>query len=141
MARLYLDHNISLPLAPLLRRRGHAVIATRDLTLERAPDDVQLVAAHSRGLILVTHNADDFLLLHNAWLTWHLVWGVPPAPPHPGIINLEQRPIDELDLALEQFLRRAIPLANEMVTWRRNSGWWLWNIEARRWIQQPDWSD
>jgi hypothetical protein len=55
-----------------------------DLGLGRATDDAQHLTAAERGLILLTYNHEDFVLLHDAWHRWSNAWGV--SPRHAGII-------------------------------------------------------
>ena len=70
MADFYLDNDVSLRLAPLLRSVGHRVTTTRELGLSAASDDAQLLTAARNGWILITHNRRDFMMLHDAWRTW-----------------------------------------------------------------------
>lgn len=70
MASFYTDHNVALQVALLLRQAGHTAVTARDLGLERAGDDVHLLMAAQHGWMLVTHNRQHFILLHDAWLRW-----------------------------------------------------------------------
>ena len=88
MARLYLDHNVSLHAAPALQAVGHDVLSTRDLGATRRPDHAQLLFATQAGLVLVTLDRHDFTMLHDAWQTWPRAFGVS-FPPHPGILVLD----------------------------------------------------
>ncbi len=45
MATFYIDHNVSLPTAHLLRARGHDAVAAKGWRLERSKDDEQLLTA------------------------------------------------------------------------------------------------
>jgi hypothetical protein len=126
MADFYLDHNVADEIAKLLRTRGHEAVAARDLHLERAKDDEQLLTAAQRGWILVTHNQDDFFLLHDAWRRWATAWGVPAA--HAGILVLAQAPPTRIPRtrlahALDEIASSGVPLANELYSWRPASGW------------------
>ncbi len=66
MVRFYLDHNVSLHLAPALIALGHDVATARDLGLTGADDDIHLSTATDDSRILVTHDRQDFVLLHRA---------------------------------------------------------------------------
>ena len=85
MASFYTDHDVALQVALLLRQIGHTAITARDLGLERAGDDEHLLTAAQRGWILVTHNRQHFLLLHDAWRRWLRVFGV--STVHAGILH------------------------------------------------------
>jgi hypothetical protein len=88
MAALYLDENVALELAALLRAKGHAVATTVEERRLGAPDPHQLLHAVARNWTFVTHNRHDFRLLHTAWHLWSNEWGS--AHPHAGILVLEQ---------------------------------------------------
>ncbi|MGI8827950.1 MAG: DUF5615 family PIN-like protein [Chloroflexota bacterium] len=75
MAELYLDNDVSLRLAPLLRAAGHRVITTRELELADATDDAQLLTAAQQHWILITSNRGDFRLFHDAWRTGQQLLG------------------------------------------------------------------
>jgi uncharacterized protein with PIN domain len=59
-ARLYLDEDVSVLLAALLRSRGFEAVTTREAGNGGASDDRQLAYAADRGLVLLTHNRADF---------------------------------------------------------------------------------
>ena len=138
MADIYLDNDVPLELAELLRHNGHNAIATRDERLTRAPDDEQLLTAAERRQILVTHNLRDFALLHNAWRRWPLAWRISPVPDHAGIIVLEQGRARDLLHVLHGFIRSGPSLLNELYHWRWNSGWGKWDLVSRRWVPHPE---
>lgn len=85
MATLYTDHNVAISIATLLTSKGHQVTIARDLGLERATDEMQLLTALERGAILITANRKDFEMLHRAWVSWSIL------RPHAGIIIFDQR--------------------------------------------------
>jgi predicted nuclease of predicted toxin-antitoxin system len=64
--RLYFDHNVARRLAQVIRARGYDVVEARALGLARAPDGEQLLEATRQRRVLVTHDAEDFALLHDA---------------------------------------------------------------------------
>jgi predicted nuclease of predicted toxin-antitoxin system len=59
-ARLYLDEDVSVLLATLLRSRGFEAVTTQEAGNAAAPDERQLEYAAARGLALFTHNRADF---------------------------------------------------------------------------------
>lgn len=120
MADFALDNNVPIDVAPRLKARCHSAITTRDAGLWRAPDDEHLWVAAQAGRIFVTHDEEDFALLHRAWLRW----GVP--IPHAGIAAVpqgdawpEQRIADELHALVRGFPS----LTNVLYRWRQPSGW------------------
>ena len=122
MAAFYLDHNVHRGLAQLLRTGGHDAVATHEISLERATDDVQLLTAAEHGWIMVTHNRKDFVLLHRAWRRWSRAWNV--TPEHAGVVILPQgRPHTDLKDLLNGFLEQGLPLFNELYEWRAGEGW------------------
>src|SRR3569623_950161 len=76
LAGVYLDHNVSLDIVSPLRFAGHDVVTTRDLHFARQSDDKQLLTAVRAGRIVITHDRQDFTLLHDAWLTWPAAFAV-----------------------------------------------------------------
>lgn len=130
MASIYADHNASRDLTALLRGRGHDVVRTRDLGLDRATDGLQLLTAATFGRVFLTYNERDFVLLHDAWLRWSAAWQV--APTHVGIIILPQdqywepaRAVDEIETVFRRQLGSALPSAihNWLWMWRSLPGW------------------
>jgi len=88
VAAFYTDHNVARAVAELLRVAGHVAVTARDLGLEEASDDEQLLTAAQHDRIFVTHNESDFILLHDAWQRWSATWGVPAQ--HAGILIIPQ---------------------------------------------------
>jgi len=84
----YLDENVSYLLDGFLRSDGHMVISTHDEGREGSPDPHQLFYATERDWVVITHNADDFRLLHDAWHLWTYRWRLPHR--HAGIIIAPQ---------------------------------------------------
>ena len=124
MAELYFDHNISRDVRVLLEQSGHRVLATREIGHERLPDDAQLLFAAKSGRIIVTHNRNDFQMLHDAWLTWPAAFGMS-LPAHPGVLVLDQAPSTTLATVLVDFLdaTAAERIANALFWWHRHDGW------------------
>src|SRR5688500_6021775 len=88
MASLCLDNDVAAHVAGLLQTAGHQAVTTRHIGLSRASDAELLLVAAQRGWILVSHNADDFVLLDDGWRRWSAAWGV--AEQHAGILLLPQ---------------------------------------------------
>jgi len=70
MASFLLDHNVKAQVQGLLRGRGHECAVALERGLDRASDDLLLLNAADTSAILVTHNKQDFRLLHRAWHSW-----------------------------------------------------------------------
>lgn len=90
MAHIYLDADVKDIYAAMLTDLGHVVTTTAELGRRRADDAEQLAYAARHGLILVTHNTKDYLLLQHAWRVWFEVWPVEPRPLHSGILGIPQ---------------------------------------------------
>lgn len=117
MADFYLDADVSLSLAELLRDHGHTVRTSRGEGRERAKDPAQLLFSSQHGLVFITHNVDDFRLLHDAWLLWIAT------AEHSGILALEQVPVWRLAQAVEDLLRAHPSVRGQMWEWTRSKGW------------------
>src|SRR3954452_8141492 len=57
---LYLDEDVDVLVASLLRARGLQMTATRDAGQLQQSDANQLMFAADEGMVLVTHNRSDF---------------------------------------------------------------------------------
>lgn len=115
---------MSARIAAILRAAGHDVLEARQMRLERAKDDELLLRAGEENRILITHDANGFELLHDAWRRWSNAWGV--AAAHSGILILAQRPhLAEFEIgeAAARFFEATVPLTNELFRWRPASGW------------------
>lgn len=66
--KLYLDEDVSVLLAELLRSRGFDVLCTREAHNLGLSDRAQLLFATSQGRGILTHNRHDFEALHRALL-------------------------------------------------------------------------
>ena len=64
-ARLYLDENMPIVLAPLIQARGFYATTAHAEGLLGADDPSQLHYAATHGYCLVTHNRRHFIRLHN----------------------------------------------------------------------------
>jgi Domain of unknown function (DUF5615) len=134
VTRLYLDHDVSLELARLLRIAGHDVTTAQALGLAHASDDEHLLIAFQQERVLLTHNRKDYVLLDTAWRRWPLVWGVA-GPAHAGILVLDHRPERELAMVVDAFLGATpyVPPPNTLFWWRHRLGWHH-QLTDRRWV-------
>jgi predicted nuclease of predicted toxin-antitoxin system len=137
VADLYLDNDVSLHLAPLLRAVGHQVMTARDLGLGTATDDVQLLTAARQRWTLVTSNRRDFRLLHDAWRTWPAAFNVT-LPPHAGILVLDHAAPEEQFQGVEALLAATETslLEGELFWWRPAAGWR--RLVGTSWEPYPD---
>ena len=55
--------------AELMRRRGFEALTTQEAGLTRQNDAGQLDYAASRGMVILTHNRNDFEVLHQSYIT------------------------------------------------------------------------
>ncbi len=115
MAELYLDNDVSLRIVPNLEEAGHWVMTTPALDLTTASDDAQLLTAAQHRWLLITHNRHDFVMLHDAWLSWPAAFGLS-FPPHPGIIVRDHASVEIQASALIGLLASVRPtdLANKL---------------------------
>jgi len=67
-ARLYLDEDVSILVATLLRARGFDVVTTRDEGMLGQDDPTQLAHATSLERCIITHNRVDFEHQHRDYL-------------------------------------------------------------------------
>jgi hypothetical protein len=124
VAHLYFDNDVSHRLIPDLEAAGHTVLTARDRGLAEADDNTQFLAVVRTSRLLVTHNRNDFALLHDAWRLWPVEFGVA-LPAHPGILVLDHGSPGVLYDAMGAFLAtmQAAALANELFWWRHRDGW------------------
>lgn len=125
MAAFYIDENMTLELGPALRQYGHSVTSTAEERRLGAPDPHQLLHAAARGWAIITHNRNDFRLLHTAWLLWTNEWQI--APQHAGILIVEQvrrQPVSDLAQPIHDLVtNRDTTLANALYDWKPATGW------------------
>jgi predicted nuclease of predicted toxin-antitoxin system len=96
-ARIYLDEDVSVLLAALLRSRGFEAQTTVEAGNAAATDERQLEYAANREFVLLTHNRVDFEKLAARYLQ--------ESKPHAGIIIAVRRLPHDL-------LRRLLTLLN-----------------------------
>ena len=97
--RLYLDEDVDIRAAEMLRARGFDVLTTRDAGHLRFDDASQLSFAANNGRALVTHNRVDFERLAQDYFA--------AGQTHSGIIIAVRRPVSEL-------VRRLLVVLNQL---------------------------
>jgi len=122
VAAFSLDQNISQRIVPFLQEVGHQTITTRSMHSERAGDDEQLFLAWRNDWIMVTHDGDDYLLLHSALRRWASACGVTDI--HVGALILPYG-LGEREQArtLDIFVASALPITNAYYEWRADGSW------------------
>ncbi|MBI2849933.1 MAG: DUF5615 family PIN-like protein [Chloroflexi bacterium] len=76
-AEVYLDEDVSVLVAALLRSRGFRSVTTRDAGQLGQSDSAQLDYATDHSLLFLTHNRTDFKMLHREYLSAHRDhWGI-----------------------------------------------------------------
>jgi len=85
--RFFLDHDVPVDIALLLRHWGHEATVLRDVLPITTPDDEAFAYAHARAMITITCNRDDYLAL----ATRH--------PDHPGLIILVRRRSRQMEIS------------------------------------------
>lgn len=65
---LYLDEDVDVLVADLLRSRGFTAVTTREAGLLHSADAGQLAHAASAQQTLLTHNRADFEVLHQQYI-------------------------------------------------------------------------
>ena len=98
---LYLDEDVSVVVAAILRARGFDVATARDAVQLGRSDSAQLDFAATAGRTFFTHNRVDFERLHREWLTGQRA--------HAGIIIARRRLPRELAARVGQLLTRLAP--------------------------------
>jgi predicted nuclease of predicted toxin-antitoxin system len=91
-----LDESVHQGLVLILRKFGYDAITTREAEQCGASDDRQLAYATLHGRVLVTYNTKDFTRLHRQYLSQ--------SRSHCGIIASPQRPLKEVNRALQRLL-------------------------------------
>jgi predicted nuclease of predicted toxin-antitoxin system len=102
---LYLDEDVDILVADLIRARGFIAITTRDSGNLHKDDDEQLACAVENQLTYVTHNRADF----ESRALEYFASG----KPHPGIIIAVRRPPQDIVRRLFAILNNVT--ADEMI--------------------------
>lgn len=95
---LYLDEDVSILIAELLRPHGFDVLTTREAQNLGQPDSTQLLFAAAQQRVILTHNRCDFEALHRVSLAEQRS--------HAGIIIANRRASDA------ELARRVMKLLN-----------------------------
>ena len=95
---LYLDEDVSVLVAELLRARGFPVQTTQEAGRKNAGDEEQLEYAVSQRRALLTHNRDDFARLAQVYFD--------AGRKHYGVIIAVRRPPHEI-------VRRLLTILNQ----------------------------
>lgn len=94
--RFFLDHDVPVDLALLLRHWRHEVVLLRDVLPADTPDEQAFAHARTHGLITITCNRADYLALAARFTE------------HPGLIILVRRRTRQTETSrLLMLLRRA----------------------------------
>ncbi len=67
-AAIYLDEDVSVVVAAILRSRGFDAVTARDIGALGRSDIEQLTSAVQSDRVLLTHNRVDFERLHREWI-------------------------------------------------------------------------
>jgi len=121
MPGLYIDTDVAKDVARLLAGAGYDVVRGADLGLGHAADSVHLLEAARQGRVLVSHNVNDFQLLHEAWQRWSTAWGAPKQ--HPGILLPTHANPHDVFRQVDTIIASQWPLVNELYRWRDRGGW------------------
>ncbi|HSR67220.1 MAG TPA: DUF5615 family PIN-like protein [Acidobacteriota bacterium] len=97
-ASLYLDEDVSIVIAEILRSRGFDVATVRDRGKLGLHDEQQLRLASSENRVLVTHNRVDFERLATEWFSRQET--------HSGIVVATRRQPGEVSRRLLELLDR-----------------------------------
>jgi hypothetical protein len=129
VARFALDENFEARTAIELRSLGHDVATAAMLNVRGTPDYRLLLVAVDDARIVITHNIDDFLLLHCIWQSLATRWSVVPEQAwHPGILGMTQYTTDAADYAQQIHEHsQGLSIAGEMYVYRPSTGWQLRN--------------
>jgi len=124
--RFYLDENLPHRLAARLDELGHDAVSTDQLGNKGTRDHRQLLLAAHVARILVTYNAGDFRLLHDAWRDWSQAWGATAQARHTGILIIQQEhglTLVLLAQVIADLVARVEGFGNRLFAWNRRQGW------------------
>lgn len=118
----YSDEHMSQRVALRVRSFGHTVVTTDEMGKKSAGDEEQLFLARRHRRVLVTHNGNNFLLLHRALHLWASVTGLTDV--HAGVLILNDRLTNgEKARLLDLFAAEGLPTDNRCYEWRDPGGW------------------
>lgn len=95
---VYLDEDVSVVVAAILKARGFDVLTARDAGHLGRSDFQQLAFGAEGGRVLLTHNRSDFERLHREWLE--------AGKPHAGIVVARRRAPGDLAARVGRLLTR-----------------------------------
>ena len=122
---LYFDHDVSGYTERLLRHSGYDVVTASEAGLANAGDGLQLATAANAHRVLVSHNAKEYRLLHDAWLLWTDLWGI--VTSHAGILIIPQPPKwphARAAAEITAFFDSSPAIENELYEWRSEDRQW-----------------
>lgn len=126
VAAFYTDNDVALSVVDLLTAAGHLAVCARELRLEGASDDEQLLVAAQQIRTFVTHNERDFVLLHDAWQRWTRAWEI--TVEHSGILILPQGTrygalwdAERITRAILDCVARCPPIGNQLLRWKQGN--------------------
>jgi hypothetical protein len=125
LVRLFADEDVYNILKQLLSERGHDVVSTNDVGLQGVGDEVCFLHAATDSRVIVTHNGNDYALLHRAWLTWAGHWRIETQPVHHGVLVVPQFPLldpESTASSIDQLLRTT-SLTNTFYRLDRQGHW------------------
>ncbi len=96
--KLYLDEDVDLLLAKVIRDRGYDILSTHEAKMHEADDYSQIDFAAPQGRAILTHNIRDFHRIAKEYVKNNKL--------HSGIILSSQLPFKEL-------LRRTLRMLNK----------------------------
>jgi hypothetical protein len=121
------DEDVPVALASELQAIGYQAVAAEQVGNKGLRDAEQLAYAWREGMILVTCNAKDFALLHEAWTLWPTIWGVASdALGHEGILvipNGSRAQAPRIATMIEEFLNSDERPRNRYFLWKTGAGW------------------
>ncbi len=85
---LYVDEDVNVIIADLVKARGFTAVTTREAGMLQKSDTEQLIYANSQQKAFLTHNRTDFEKLAQEYVT--------KGQTHSGIILATRRPVYEL---------------------------------------------
>ncbi len=85
LAEVYLDENVHVIVADILRARGFKAVTARDAAKLGATDAAQLEYAISQQMVVLSHNRADFEMLHARYLAesrghWGIIIAIQRSP-------------------------------------------------------------
>jgi hypothetical protein len=130
--QLALDEDVTHRVASLLRAAGLDARSAKELGRLRLSDVQVLLRATDDGQTVVTHNIQDFLALHEAWITWRGRWEREATQlsgravhltRHAGILATPHLLIYDLARILAEVTAVTDSLDDRLLVWNSARGW------------------